>query len=186
MGGRGEKNPPDSLGERVTSAVLRPAGVGPRLCVARRGSNKPFCRDAAWLGGLPLGAGTQGNGGLHTSWGCQVVLDCGAAKRGSKTANLSPAPFPLQVPALRTEGVAGRSCPKSPLRCFFPSSLPAPGPGGGVRPAATDREPFPTCPPKGSPSAGTLGTRGARPIGDGGRGSEISFGLCLDCYRLSL
>lgn len=116
---RGEKLSPHPRGK---GHLCGPAAgwVGPRLCVARRGSNKPFCRDAAWLGGLPLGAGTQGNAGcLRTSWGCQVVLDCGAAKRGSKTANLSPAPFPLQVSALRREGVAGRSCPKRALSAAF-------------------------------------------------------------------
>lgn len=77
---RGE-TPRPPLREGVTSAVLRPAGAGRRLCMAGRGS--------AASAEPPLGRGPGHHRRARGVWG---VPGCGAGKRGPGSAERVTAP----------------------------------------------------------------------------------------------
>lgn len=119
------------------------------------------------LGWEGLGARTQSNiGCLRIERGC-LVWTAGLKKRGSRTADRSAAPLQLRFFAKprsprssqhRGKGGAGRSCEGRDLSIAFSLlRIPHPVPGEGCFQLSPDLGPLPACPPRGPPSAGTMG-----------------------------
>lgn len=158
------KTLPAPLGRGHLCGLAAGWGGAAPLC-GRAGLEPAFLQALGWEG---LGARTQSKAGcLRISRGVWAVLDCGAAKRGSRTADRSTA-FPqlrfLAEPRSprssqhHGKGGAGRSCAERALSIAFSllrNQHRVPGEGCFQQPPDVGR--LPACPPPGPPSARTVG-----------------------------
>lgn len=147
--------------------------------MAGRGSSQLFCRDtrlagrgsAPGLGEIPGVCAKQG--------GVWVVLNCGAEKGGGALGQQTvqrPLPNSISSPSLGAGGLPstakrvgqGGAVRSKPCPSLYPFSASRTSvPGEGCFQQSPDLGPIPACPPRGPPSAGTMGTlRGVQPVGD--------------------
>ena len=171
------------LWEGKRSAPRTPGKGSPLRPGGRQGWGRAFVwpgRARAGLSAEPLGGlGAAPSPylsnvrGLGTSRGVLSVLDLGAGKEGTRTADRSRAPLPSPLPfAQESEPEVSPAAPgrvgqggvvqSKPLSPLFPSTHPAPGEGCFQPPP--ELQPLPAC-PRGPPK----GPGGARPRGWGWR-----------------